>query len=527
MAPASTRRMGRGAIRLRRPAAARSRGQALILGLIFLVCACIVVLLLFNSAILTTTKSQLQNAADAGAYSAAVLQARDHNFSAYANRAMIANQVAVAQFVSLKSYFEDADRTHTRANSFLHDTVYRLFPSFAPAWDAAKNVPVDSANSALDSLAPTAVTGLDALIEALMQAQQIHHMGTMADMMFVADDVVKKNDPKARVSSSAFMVGDAVLKVKAWGNDATKQFRANDSSAEANRFADAVVSRDSEDLFIRNRLSVPNAAWASNVKAYLCPAAVATFTMFSFAHAGGTILSSDKRRWEALDATMGGGFASCTWLVPCWFGLCPFTVTVPFVDLGLSLPIVGGHGGAQAGGGGYGNPRGYGSNAFESWLYGFALTSPAAVPAWYRYATGPGSSLDTAGRGGLQDNYRDVADPTGSTPANQTPGENGGRFPVTVEVERPQNSVRLSTDVLPNSDKLRLQGGFKGNTMRALASAHAYFYRPRSDSLAQFTRNGWRRSDGRTEVQNLFSPYWQARLAPTSAGEEGASALGQ
>ncbi len=66
-----------------------------IFGLLLRSCAGLVVSLLFTGSILALTKSQLQNAADAGACSAAVLQARDANFSTCTNRAMDANQVAV------------------------------------------------------------------------------------------------------------------------------------------------------------------------------------------------------------------------------------------------------------------------------------------------------------------------------------------------------------------------------------------------------------------------------------------------
>jgi len=503
------------------------RGQALIFGLLLLSCAGLVVILLFNGSMLALTKSQLQNAADAGAYSAAVLQARDANFSAYTNRAMIANQVAVAQFVSMKSYFEDAAQTHKRANSTLEDTVYRAIPTTAPAWDIGKKVPVDTAYSAVNSMAGPAVKALDLLIAAMDEAQQIHHLGTMTEMMFIADEVVKKNDPQARVTTSTFMLGDAAIRVKNWGNDQTKRWRANDASKEADRFADAVVSRDSEDLFIRNRDSVPTPFWASPVKPYLCPLAVSTFTTFGFTHFGGTILSSNKRRWLALDATQGGGLATCTWMVPCITGLCPVTVTVPLPDIGTSAPFLGGHGGAVAGSGGkYGEVKGYKNNATESMLYGFAMTSPAVVPANYRYwVKGPGTTLDSSG--GLQDHYRDMASPTTAKPANQTPLENGGKFPITIEVERTQATIRESTAIMPGADRMKLEDAMKGKTMRALASAHAFFYRPRLDDLKQFTRNGWKRGDGKTEYQSLFSPYWQARLAPTPLAEEVAAAAGQ
>lgn len=48
-------------------------------------------------------KRQLQNAADATAYNISTLEARDLNFSAYTNRSMVANEVALAQMVSLMS----------------------------------------------------------------------------------------------------------------------------------------------------------------------------------------------------------------------------------------------------------------------------------------------------------------------------------------------------------------------------------------------------------------------------------------
>ena len=57
----------------------------------------IAMLMTYSIGQLTNQKTRLQNTADAAAYSAALAQARDYNFSAYMNRAMIANDVSVAQ----------------------------------------------------------------------------------------------------------------------------------------------------------------------------------------------------------------------------------------------------------------------------------------------------------------------------------------------------------------------------------------------------------------------------------------------
>lgn len=70
------------------------------------VAAVLVGLSLVNTGILASEKMQLQNAADATAYSVSTVEARDLNFSAYTNRSMIANEVALGQMVGLMSHAE-------------------------------------------------------------------------------------------------------------------------------------------------------------------------------------------------------------------------------------------------------------------------------------------------------------------------------------------------------------------------------------------------------------------------------------
>jgi len=72
----------------------RQRGQAVAFVLVMTVIVLLGVVLLYNVSQLTTQKMKLQNTADAAAYSGAVTEARDYNFTAYANRAIVANQVA-------------------------------------------------------------------------------------------------------------------------------------------------------------------------------------------------------------------------------------------------------------------------------------------------------------------------------------------------------------------------------------------------------------------------------------------------
>lgn len=601
--------------------ACRQRGQALAFVLVFAAITGLAVLLLYNSSQLANTKTKLQNAADAGAYAAAILQARDHNFSAYTNRAMIANQVAVAQFASLKSYLDDASLTQKRMNDSIFHWFYQLFPQSKGAWDAAADLPIssafgssgsgssgassaaitndqmknignglkninnlagsssdnallnilkqnaannlesavgdlrnqndldpqsnsnttntqsDNAQSSMSGFIPTAIKALDTLIAALQTAQEAAHLATVTGMANIADNVVKLNDPQAKVTQSAIMGA----RITSWDASYTKKLGINTSAGD--RFADVVLDKDSSDEFIRNRSGSLNASWSSQIQYYLrllpavCPTPIvdSTFTIFGFSHGGGTILSQNKTRWLALDATQGAGFASCTYWTVCG---CPFcypcrkTNTIVFPDINLDTEptpvMLGGSGGALVGkDGGYNNETtGYQSaqTPKDSANYGGALINPTvSLPALYRWGIeGPGSSIDP--KGGLTD-YRDIAN--FSTPKNQTSALNGDAFPITVEVARPIGSMRLSSALLPNSVDIRMDDAAKGNTMQTVASASAYFFRPQNDDSNMFTMNGWKRADGKTEMASLFSPYWQAHLVDTPAADVQASITGQ
>lgn len=492
---------------------AKQAGQALILCLLLAGAAALVSLLLFNSGLLANTKTQLQNAADAGAYSGAVMLARDHNFAAYTNRAIVANQVAVAQLISLKSYLDDASSTRNRMNGKLQ-SYQATIPVSNMGWTPAKAIPIrELANTYTNTIARPGVPLIDRVILAMEKAQQAHHDTTAASVMFIVDEVVQKNDKHAAVSKGAFAARSAA-QVVAWRNNYTKQHRANDNSPAANRFANVVINKESTDQFIRKRPSIPTAAWIGIPKQSFCPGGRPIFTNWNFQHDGGTILSSDKRRWLALDATEGDGIAVCIYIV--------LDVPVPYWD-DFDDPDTthgsGGSGGAVAGrNGAYNDQIGFGDQG-EARRYGNALNE-RPTPANVRYRRlGPGNTLD--GAGGLQNNYRDIA--SFVLPENQSPEVNGGQVPLTVEVERDQATVRTSSTFLGGATNIRVDPQMKAAKMRTLSSAHAFFYRPKQDSSA-FTKSGWKRSlDNKAEMANLFNPYWQARLRDHSTIEWGAS----
>lgn len=82
---------------------------------------------MFNTGQMTAEKTKLVNTADAVAYSAAVMHARALNFDAYTNRALVANEMSIAQMVSLKSWIDYA-RQHSQRITPLFCLTYYSVP---------------------------------------------------------------------------------------------------------------------------------------------------------------------------------------------------------------------------------------------------------------------------------------------------------------------------------------------------------------------------------------------------------------
>ena len=81
-----------------------ARGQALALTLPLLAVLIAALWWAYDAGQAVTEKRRLAQIADAAALGAATWQARALNFDAYTNRAIIANEVAIAQSVSLRGW---------------------------------------------------------------------------------------------------------------------------------------------------------------------------------------------------------------------------------------------------------------------------------------------------------------------------------------------------------------------------------------------------------------------------------------
>jgi hypothetical protein len=121
--------------RVSAPPARRQHGQSIVfvLGLAAALAGALV--LSYGAGERSHSKRRLIDAADAAAFGGAVWQARTLNFQAYANRAIVANEVALAQAVSLRSWSAYFGRTLVNV-----DTVTQYVPYLGAATHAAAGV---------------------------------------------------------------------------------------------------------------------------------------------------------------------------------------------------------------------------------------------------------------------------------------------------------------------------------------------------------------------------------------------------
>lgn len=221
-------------------AAALAQGQALPLGLAGVVFATLLSLMLFNTGQVTAEKMRLTNAADAAVYSAMVWEARTLNYEAYLNRAMVANQVSIAQVVSIVSWMEYGTMVADEA---------ALLMAFVPGMQGvAANIAKFSQlmkQTAQIFAGPGVVKTLDGVITALGSAQQPVKIAGGVAALAALTAVTHKNDPDYRPS----------LLSAAWINDnknAYMDFTKQYSDADAQRRQASVIN-DSRDPFTAGR----------------------------------------------------------------------------------------------------------------------------------------------------------------------------------------------------------------------------------------------------------------------------------
>ncbi len=238
----------------------RQRGQALIYGIFVLIGALASLFFLFNTGQLSQEKTKLVSTADAVAYSAGVMHARAMNFKAYGNRALIANEVLVAQMVSLSSWAQYA-QTHAEnlptqfpecadytgwgaliGAAFHYNEMYAIM-CYATVQYAGQYI--QQMAKMVPSLAFDTVTAVEANKQAIQKAHNLLHARSY--LQDIRSSVMKD-------VAQANYAGDGSVKVEPIGPDDWGNFTQLYSGKDRGRMAKLAVYAAHSDRFTKERV---------------------------------------------------------------------------------------------------------------------------------------------------------------------------------------------------------------------------------------------------------------------------------
>lgn len=224
-------------------------GQALLVMLAFTACLIGGFAVVFNVGQLVNDKIRLTNAADSAAYSAALWEARSLNFQAYMNRAIVANEVATAQLVSLRSWSQYLDRLTRNA-----DQITRYVPPLAAPMRALAQG-WGRINDGLQTGLPLLEGALSIWnARALTAAQSVAHQQAPLVAADLARQVVEASEPRARIGEAtrALQVRNGEL----WQHRFTEKYQRG--GGDLRRFTRLLMeSRDTFTRARRNDLPIP------------------------------------------------------------------------------------------------------------------------------------------------------------------------------------------------------------------------------------------------------------------------------
>ncbi len=218
-------------------------GQTLVLFLAFLAALTGMLLVAFNSGQVSNAKMRAMNAADAAAYSGALFEARSLNFQAYMNRAIVVNEVSIAQSVSMRSWVSYLTRLIDNIS-----TVASIFPPLRVATTA-----ISRAVRTLDRETQRGLVVIEHLLRSVnfaeSTAQNAIHHGTVPAATELASVVAKKNGAKLTAANAGLFVDN----VSNWNKLTSTYSRNSGSSKTDGRERLKQVVLDSRDGFTNKR----------------------------------------------------------------------------------------------------------------------------------------------------------------------------------------------------------------------------------------------------------------------------------
>ena len=269
----------RAVLRLRRGRAAprRQRGQALVVALGVLLAGGAMLVAMFSAGRVAIDKQRLVDTADAAAHGAAVWRARVLNYHAYANRAIVANEVAIAQAVTLlawSKYFESLATNAAVIGAYL-PVAGPVLHGAAEAARLAREAAQAAASLEVPARGAEGV-GYKEILQTSQSILDLASQGFAASM--VAAEIARASDPRV----FAWVIPDA-------GREWQRFTRRADALPERRRTADLVVA--SLDGFTGG----PRSADVHT------PIPSPCLSLMRVRKRGATTLSEDLQRWEAAD----------------------------------------------------------------------------------------------------------------------------------------------------------------------------------------------------------------------------------
>lgn len=439
----------------------------------------------YNSYQLSNEKIRLQNTADAVAYSVGAISSKDLNFKAYTNRAMVANQVAIAQGVSLQSWVRFVEKSVDNL-----DRITRFIPYIGAAVRYVRTVINYIEQYLGEYIMPAYLAILDAANTAYSGAQSAMHVLTVAMAMDTFVDVAQANDPGVDTGlslSSGFSAASFVSQ----HNGFTERIDPDSRERVGGRAAYRMDEFRDVTLRSRDRFSS-----GSSRNYHL--AGINNF-LFRIPKAGGTNLlrssgNSNSRgnyyTWQALDTLSldTRRFSRFRWR---------------WREAAL------GWGGAQA------TDQDNGLRFSEQRRERYYRTNSRAArnldrsrQGRYSSAHGRDDLMENVGNYGGLRNYYDLSD-IGLL-------EDGPEVIVLLEKPNGRNEVKTLGDMntIPAGSQLDLEeyGSLHRNRMVASSKAVVYFSRPSDLWRRRGATDGFGRGAVGTEYGNLYNPFWQPKL---------------
>jgi hypothetical protein len=462
----------------------KQRGQVMPLGLALAAAGALMAVVLFNTGKVASDKTRLANAADAAAYSGLVWQARALNFQAYTNRAMVANQVAMAQAVSLRSWALYGKIATGNINRVLGGVpVINVVTN-------AMEVTMSTTEKIVTPITDGMLSVSNAVNSVLSKAQTAMFASSFAATPEIIKNVVKANDVRFNADTAYSIAGQA-RNLKDW-NSFTEGYEPTNRAAMKARMD--VINR-SRDPFSKTR------NW-NFFSSYLPVFGVAKFrlekrgetrlievTKHTTDDQGNRTGSETQYEWKAKD-TLSLQFK--------WWKIYKWKRIETPIGWGEAIANdVGGNGSIEPcitrdpDDGGTGRPE------CPRWM-GNNSTAEMLADNNVRGLNGEASREKMGATFNGIRAYRSLS--------QEIENEHDPRLVLRVEVEMPIDSIK-SSDSFLQSDQFKAPVKAPGEVLTSISTAEVYYQRP-EDTLSE---------EG--ERANGYNPYWDVRLAATSTAE--------